>query len=142
MVGDADVLTDLKTLPFDDNYADLAVSVHVLEHFYRWEVKNLLLEWKRVLKPGGKLVLELPCMNKVFNYIRECITNHEPMMIQKAHLALWGDPRHERPEMCHKWGWTKEELSELLNECGFRGITPVSPRYHMKSRDMRMECYK
>lgn len=141
MVG-GDVVCDLKSLPFDDNYADLAVSVHVLEHFYKWDAEIALKEWHRVLKPGGKLVLELPCLNKVFNYIRECITAQEPMSMQKTWLALWGDPGSKRPEMGHKWGYTKEQLADVLTECGFKGITHENPRYHMRSRDMRITCYK
>jgi len=142
MVGDCDIHSDLKTLPFDDNYADLAVSVHVLEHFYYWEAFTVLKEWKRVLKQDGTLVLELPCMNKVFKYIQTCISSGEPMLIQKTWLALWGDPRTERPEMGHRWGWTKEGLGQVLTECGYKDITHETPRYHMKSRDMRIVCRK
>ena len=137
-----DVVSDLKKLPFDDNYADLAVSIHVLEHFYYWEVIPLLNEWKRVLKSNGTLVLELPCMNKVFNHISDSIRLQQPMNAQKSWLALWGDPREQRPEMCHRWGWTKEDLTDTLTECGFKDITHEQPRYHMASRDMRIVCRK
>lgn len=142
MATGADVVADLKKLPFDDNYADMAIAVHVFEHFYYWDAFTALKEWKRVLKPGGKLVLELPSMNKVFFYISECIRLKEPMVLQKVHLALWGDPNWQRPEMCHRWGWSKEDLQAALTECGFKGITHEIPRYHMKSRDMRIEAYK
>jgi predicted SAM-dependent methyltransferase len=55
-----DVISDIRKLTFNDNYADEILSVHVIEHFWRWEVSDILKEWIRVLKPGGKLILECP----------------------------------------------------------------------------------
>ena len=56
-----DVLCDLHRLAsFEDNSADEILSVHVVEHFWRWEVVDVLKEWVRVLKPGGLMILECP----------------------------------------------------------------------------------
>ena len=56
-----DVNCDLRNLSvFESDYADEILSVHVVEHFWRWEVEQVLSEWVRVLKPGGKLILECP----------------------------------------------------------------------------------
>ena len=56
-----DVNCDLRNLSvFESDYADEILSVHVIEHFWRWEVEQVLSEWVRVLKPGGKLILECP----------------------------------------------------------------------------------
>ena len=40
-----DVISDIRKLTFDDNYADEILSVHVIEHFWRWEVSDILKEW-------------------------------------------------------------------------------------------------
>jgi SAM-dependent methyltransferase len=56
-----DVICDLHDLaPFADNSADEILSVHVVEHFWRWEVRDILREWMRVLKPGGRMIVECP----------------------------------------------------------------------------------
>ena len=56
-----DVVCDLHRLtPFEDDSIDEILSVHVIEHFWRWEVLSVLTEWVRVLKPGGRMVLECP----------------------------------------------------------------------------------
>ena len=55
-----DVISDIRKLTFGDNYADEILSVHVIEHFWRWEVLGILKEWFRVLKPGGKIIIECP----------------------------------------------------------------------------------
>src|SRR5262249_3768586 len=54
-----DVLCDLRRLtPFADASVSEILSVHVVEHFWRWEVRDVLKEWRRVLRPGGKLIVE------------------------------------------------------------------------------------
>lgn len=43
-----------------DESVDLIYACHVLEHFGRNEYRDVLLEWRRVLKPGGVLRLAVP----------------------------------------------------------------------------------
>ena len=51
-------IRDLKTIK--TAIADEILAVHVIEHFFYWEVGPLLKSWRRVLKPGGKIILECP----------------------------------------------------------------------------------
>lgn len=122
--------------------ADAVASIHVLEHFYRWEAEPILLEWQRILKPGGKLILELPCMDKVLGYITYCTTHGESLQEFMTLHAFFGDPKYQSPEMCHKWGWFAFKLQEVLETIGFREIQMLDPRYHFPFRDMRWECVK
>lgn len=52
--------------PVDDlsfinsNTVELIYASHLLEHFGRHEYKNVLIEWHRVLMPGGVLRLAVP----------------------------------------------------------------------------------
>ena len=139
----ADVRCDLRRLDaFKDGSADVACAVHVLEHFHEWEAMKLLLEWKRVLKPGGKLVLELPCLDKVLQYIREAVEKREPMVGSFSWYVFWGDPRYKSEPMCHKWGYTIGALQQALEGAGFERVTFERPRYHFPARDMRATAYK
>lgn len=45
---------------FKDGVLDYVYSSHLLEDFPREETKGILIEWLRVLKSGGHLVLYLP----------------------------------------------------------------------------------
>jgi SAM-dependent methyltransferase len=114
----------------------------VLEHFYAWEAIPLLIEWRRVLKPGGKLVLELPCMEKVLNYIYNCMREKVSISPSMAWYVFWGDPKYQDPHMVHKWGYTKDSLRGVLTQSGFRDIEFEAPRYHFPIRDMRVTCRK
>ncbi len=53
----ADVIADLRKLPYRDSSIDLVYSCAAIEHFGRREWVDVLREWARVLKPGGMLRL-------------------------------------------------------------------------------------
>lgn len=133
----ADVVSDLRALPFDSGTVDRAVAIHVLEHFYEWEAVDVLKEWKRILKPGGQLVLELPCMDKVTAYLVKCAQTKQPAFAQMTWWALYGDPRYKSVEMTHKWAYSFELLEKALISAGFTDVAFSKPRYHVPQRDMR-----
>lgn len=59
-IGKVTVSTeDATRLSFEDNSFDRVIAAHVLEHIYK--PHEVILEWVRVLKPGGILTLILPC---------------------------------------------------------------------------------
>lgn len=138
----SDLRCDLRKLEIATDSADAVAAIHVIEHFYEWEAFDVLTEWKRVLKPGGKMILELPCMDKVFGYVVRCIANKEPMQPFMTLLALYGDPKEKSVAMCHKWGYFQKPLRDLLEKVGMRQIEFCKPRYHFPFRDMRAECIK
>ncbi len=49
---------DGTDLPFEDDTFDLVANWHVIEHVT--DVRETLAEWRRVLKPGGAMILETP----------------------------------------------------------------------------------
>ncbi|WP_296509640.1 methyltransferase domain-containing protein [Rhodoferax sp.] len=51
-------IDNLSFLP--DNSVELIYNCHVLEHFKRRDVRQVLAEWMRVLKPGGVLRISVP----------------------------------------------------------------------------------
>ena len=138
----ADLQADIRQLPIASETADAVAAIHVLEHFYLWEVADLLREWKRILKPGGIMIIEVPCLDKIFAYIAECIQKKDPMHTFVTLNALYGDPKHRDPLMCHKWGYMIEHLRRLLEFVGMRNIVKKDALYHFRFRDVRFECIK
>lgn len=138
------MLHDLtKPLPFQDNHADRIASIHVLEHFYLWEAKALLKEFLRVLKPGGEVVLELPCLDKVFGHMFHRMKKGESPHPSFSYFAIWGDPRFMDPLMCHRWGYGLQDMHSMLKEAGFVNVsTDQECNYHFPGRDMRAVAYK
>lgn len=138
----ADLVGDIRELRLPDNYADVMVAIHVVEHVYRWEVDDMLRDWIRILKPGGKVVIEVPSMEKVFRHIAMVLDSHTLMSPTFSWWPLWGDPKYRNPSMVHKWGYTFHMLAEVLVKAGFSDVKVSKPRYHFPQRDMRVEAVK
>lgn len=135
--GNQDINSDAFPLPFPTDHADELWAIHLLEHIHRSQASNVLTEWFRVLKPGGKLVLELPCLDKIARMIVRGEKN-----IRLTLLGLFGDPRDGKPDMMHQWCWSENELTEALVSVGFERVTVGVPVFHIAARDMRIEGRK
>ena len=48
---------DAKHLPFPSDHFDRVVIFDVVEHLYQWELDHCLAEIRRVLKPGGAVIV-------------------------------------------------------------------------------------
>lgn len=48
----------VEDLPFKDGVLDFVFSSHLIEDFEDWE--PILMEWVRVIKPGGHLIVAVP----------------------------------------------------------------------------------
>ena len=138
----ADLRCDIRKLEIKSDSADAVAAIHVLEHFYDWEAFDLLTEWKRVLKPNGKMIIEVPCLDKVFAYIADRISKKQIMEQYMTLHPIFGDGKHKNPEMMHKTGYLVHGLKNLLIDVGMREVTMCEPRYHFPHRDMRFEAIK
>jgi predicted SAM-dependent methyltransferase len=137
-----DVSADIsKQLPFEDNYAEEIHAYHVFEHFYRYEADEILTDWIRVLKPGGLLVLELPCLDKILNIFVYCRDHKQEVPDNLTMWGLYGDPNYFEPAMVHRWCYSIGELSGMMNDRGLE-VESTKPQTHQPIRDMRLEGRK
>jgi predicted SAM-dependent methyltransferase len=137
-----DVLCDLRRLkPFADNEIDEILSVHVVEHFWRWEIVDVVKEWVRVLKPGGQMVIECP------NLLTACqeIMQNPDIAIgpgkegRRSMWVLYGDPGWKDPLMMHRWAYTPNSLMQLMREAGLVNLRQEPAQFKLKEpRDMRI----
>ena len=111
----------ITSLEFRDNTVDLIYASHVIEYFDSHDVKNLLTEWKRVLKKDGVLRVAVP------NF--EVITSL--YLKNKYSLDYFLGPLYGRMEMgdekiFHKTVYDFDSLKNLLEKCGFGNIVKSS----------------
>jgi SAM-dependent methyltransferase len=137
-----DVVCDLRDLvPFGDATADEILSVHVVEHFWRWEIRDILREWLRVLKPGGRMIIECPNLLSACRMFLENPERYarEDQNGQRTMWVFYGDPQWKDPLMTHRWGYTPESLAVLLQEVGLREVHQEPAQFKLREpRDMRI----
>lgn len=139
----ADIIAPAHNIPLADGCADEILAIHLLEHLLPWEAPLALREWHRLLKFGGRLVLELPNLRKCCENVISGRAGKHPN--QLGMWGLFGDNRLEDPFMMHRWGYTPETLSDLLRTEGFTVLGERKTQFHpagREHRDMRIEALK
>lgn len=137
-----DVSCDIRQLhQFADNSVDEILSIHVIEHFWRWEVVDVLREWTRVLKPGGEMIIECSnllaaCTDFVNDPNRFSSDGPEG---ETTMWVLYGDPRWRDPLMVHRWGYTPHSLALVMKEAGIDNVRQEPAQFNFREpRDMRL----
>ena len=164
-VVDPDVLTPADSLtPFDDHSQDFLIASHLLEHTE--DPIGALIEWHRVLKPGGHLYLCLPDQRGSFDRDREhtslehLIGDHEARGTDaldtrnRAHYLEWARlvNRLEDPRQAEYWAellqavrfpihfhcWLPDDVPALLRWMGDNGL----PRFEILDTEVMRDGYE
>lgn len=133
----ADIVAPANAIPLADGSVDEILAIHLVEHLLPWELSETLLEWRRLLRPGGRLVLEMP------DLIKCCKNILSGAFVAGKHpdqLGMWGafgDPRQRDPLMLHRWGYTFKTLAPVVSAAGFGDIAEHPTQWHPAGRDLR-----
>jgi glycosyltransferase involved in cell wall biosynthesis len=137
-----DVLCDLHALaPFESDSVDEVLAVHVVEHFWRWEIVAVLKEWLRVLKPEGRMILECPnLLTACEELLKDPAAAAGPGPEgQRSMWVFYGDPAWRDPLMSHRWNYTPQSLAAVMAEAGLVNIRQEPAQYKLREpRDMRI----
>ena len=140
-----EIVSDLLDLPLDDEVADEAMAIHVIEHFDVWDSEVALNEWFRVLKPGGQLLVEFPDLRKVISKIRETdeAELYTPENLSWLYGALYGNYPLKDTWMTHRWTFDPQDIAGAMLNAGFRPVAILKePNYHRVDRDAAVIGYK
>jgi SAM-dependent methyltransferase len=125
-----DVLCSMTDLhPIASESIDAVWSSHNLEHLQRHEVPVALAEFRRVLRPGGEMLLTLPDLQRIAELIASDGLEDEaysspagpitPLDMIYGHTASLA---RGNEYMAHRTGFTARTLRQLLMEAGFAGV--------------------
>lgn len=133
---DGIIKMDIRNLNYQDNSVDEIMCVHAFEHLSPYDVYNTLKEWYRVLKPYGKLIIELP---DILGICQEFITADKTKRYELLN-CIYGTTQINHP---HLFGWYDEILIDHLKTAGFSLCCRKPTQYtnHWGS-NMKIECTK
>jgi beta-1,4-mannosyl-glycoprotein beta-1,4-N-acetylglucosaminyltransferase len=133
---EADVKMDIRKLEYPDNYADEIAAYHVFEHLSPYEANDILSEWLRVLKPNGRLVMELPDIESMCAAFGQSNKDERYRLLN----CIYGATQLDHP---HLFGWYPEILRDHLTLAGYDGINMLPPQLtHHWGINFRAEAYK
>ena len=116
-----DYQSDVAHLPmFEDESVDLIYSSHTLEYFDRFEVQEVLKEWRRVLRRGGVLRLAVPdfeALVKVYQQYGDLSKIVGPLYGRIIVKTSEGEKA-----VYHKTVYDFRALKEVLALAGFRNV--------------------
>lgn len=138
-----DIVAPADKVPLADGCADEVQAIHLLEHFFEWEVPSVLAEWHRLLRSGGSLVLEMPDIIKCARNLIRGVSENKPG--QLTYWGAYGDPTTRDPFMMHKFGWTFKTLKPVVEAAGFVNVAERDTKFHPRGRgvrDFRLEAWK
>ncbi|TFG19193.1 MAG: methyltransferase domain-containing protein [Promethearchaeota archaeon] len=131
----ADQQADLYFLPYPDNSVDEIEASHIIEHFDIIHLPYILTEWWRVLKPGGKLFLEVP---NLWGSVINLGLRRKSKKTQTIRFLFGVD----MPGNFHKAGYTYPLLKKNIINTGFTQIKRLhSVSFHSES-GIRMSAVK
>lgn len=114
--------TDLSI--FENNVFEEIYASHVVEHLdYAGELLATLKEWRRVLKPGGRIYISVPDMDTLAKMFlsRDAFSAQERFFIMRM---IFGG--HIDKYDYHVVGLNEEFLSSFLLSAGFTNLRRVS----------------
>lgn len=143
---ESDIKVDLLEAEFSENCADEILASHVLEHLPQHRVPEVLSKWNRTLKPGGKLVIEVPNLEALCqDFVNG--TDEERYMIS---ICIYGaavtnpTPEQEKygTESPHLWGYYPKVMKDLLEGTGFKDVKILPNQGLHIGKNFRAEATK
>jgi ubiquinone/menaquinone biosynthesis C-methylase UbiE len=118
------MLADAKKLPFADASFDRIFLLGVVDHLRDWELEACFAEFKRVLKPGGRLLANT-CVNTEYH---KTLT-YELRKTVAAALGLKepSPPRSSEDQELHVNEHCAKDLERLFLKTGWKGAIEFRP---------------
>lgn len=127
----------LKTWVYDDASIDEIVMISCIEHFDPVkELPHILTEINRVLKTGGKLIIDFPDIKK---QVDEYHGKDDEFMMELIYC------NHKNPYSIHHWGFTETTFPLYLEKYQIPYTTWECKRNDIVKHDypmIGMECIK
>jgi len=114
-------VADAVALPFASGSFDIVLSLGVIEYISAYE--GAVREFRRVLRPGGTLILSIPNRSSWFRRLHK-LDRMLARLMRRVEARLRGSTQKDAsriPTYRHQ-SWTLTEATRLLNASGFKPL--------------------
>jgi hypothetical protein len=145
---DIDLIHDVRNISktLGKSIADEIHAYHLVEHITPSDLQPMLKDWYEMLKPGGRIVVEMPDFIKCAKNILQFETTEDrTLWFDYGLKGFYGEYDSNSKTFhndLHKWLYTFKTFKPELEKAGFTKIEEQTPVTHQKVRDFRIVGYK
>jgi FkbM family methyltransferase len=140
----AHVHMDITKLDFHDNTAVEILASHVFEHLNPYHALDILKDWNRVLKPGGKLIMEMPDIEALCARFADANTGERYGILNAVYGSVntTGEGGPDNITAPHLFGWWRQSLLDHLLNAGYVDIEFMEEQIPHPESNLRVEAVK
>ncbi len=141
----AHILLDItKLTEFADNSVTEIIASHVFEHLNPYHCMDILKEWRRVLKPGGKLTMEMPDIEKLCARFGKADWGERFGILNAVYGSVNTTDEGGKDEITspHLFGWWPDSIYQHLMGAGFRQVSFGPELWPHPESNMHVEAIK
>ncbi len=131
-----DKFMDICNLGYPENSVDEILIVQTFEHLSRNEASEALDNWYRILKPRGKLHIDVPDFEET---ARQLLAQKNDRDKEWYYRLIFGSQKNEYA--FHKDGYSFAKLKMILEEHSFKDIVRIQNTLHFYPAVI-VECRK
>lgn len=139
------VLMDITKLDFEENSVSEILASHVFEHLNPYHGLNILSDWLSILKPGGKLIMEMPNIEELCKRFVNASSTGEKYGILNAVYGSVNTTGVGGPDNItspHLFGWWPQALFDHLVNSGYTNIQFMDEKIPHPESNFRVEAQK
>ena len=125
------VAADVRSMPFPGDFADICISLGVVEHFPGGP-QQVLQEMCRILRPGGLLFLTVP----YYNWLRRLLIH--PLRAAYMHVQKRA---RRRPLHFLEYRFTQEGITRATAAAGLSVIEVATDEYDRNAPNLSLGLY-
>ena len=140
----ANIIMDVTKLDFEENSVSEMIAIHVIEHLNPYHVLDTLKAWCKALKPGGKLILEMPDVEQLCKRFVTASTGERYGILNAVHGSV-NTTDHGAPSDIsspHLFSWWPQSIADHLFNAGFVNVTFGPEQYPHPESNMHVEGTK
>ena len=140
----ASILMDVFDLDFEENSVEEIIASHLFEHVNPYRSVELLQKWFKVLKPGGKLIMEVPNIEELCRHFITANKQDRYGILNCIYGSVNTTETGEKDEITspHLWGWYPEIMQDHLMWAGFTDIVMGPEQIPHPCYNFRVEATK